>query len=464
MERDCWLEILKMSTKAYFDNIKDCLINELNNASSSILVAIAWFTDKELFDILCSKIKEGLNVELIITYDEINISSSFEYQKMNQIGGSFKYYEGSLMHNKFCIIDLKTTITGSYNWSYQSKHNRENISVTQDSALALQFAKYFYMLKYGTHIHISELSEKELTNLIYYIQEIKKQIESNEFEKIDSSVFLLKNLNYVNNDIFIISKLLENHQWTQALLVINNYLKSNQQLAIYEDLELRALNFHKESLEVKLYQLILHKNDLERRIHQFTIEYNQKLGDLLIELIELKRQYNLDFTGAFNKDKQKVDEARKTKIRDLNENDNQNLKKVYKKAVLLCHPDKIDVSMKAEAEEIFKTLNTAYKNNDIEEVNRIFLNISNNNFLIRKKTYDSRSITQKEIERLIYKINKIKFDINKIRLSPYNSILEKVHDWDLFYSLEREKIINEINEIKNEFTKKNIFKKKQRQK
>lgn len=457
-----------MKTEAYFNNIKQVLVSELLKANSSILVAVAWFTDGDLFSLLCSKAKNKVNVELIIADDEINKNCNLNYEHLNQVGGRFSYHtridNKSLMHNKFCIIDLKTAITGSYNWSYQARHNRENITVSQDVELALQFAKYFYTLKYGSHFNISELSEKEHFNLIYYLHTIKKRIESTDFENINSYIFLLRNLKYGNDDIFIIFKLLENCQWTQALNLINTYLKLHQQLSVYEDFELSALSFHKKSLEAKLDQLILLKDDLERRIHHFAIEYNQKLGDLIIELIELKRQYNLDYSESFIEDKQKVYDDRNTDIKDLSENDNQELKKVYKKAALLCHPDKVDESMKTEAEEIFKRLNTAYKNNDIEEVTRIFSNLSSNNFLIREKSYDSKSSLKKEIERLVYLIDQIKFEIEKIWLTQHYILLDKVHDWNLFYKLEREKIFNEIKEIKNEFSKKTIFKKNPRRK
>lgn len=37
------------------------------------------------------------------------------------------------MHHKFCVIDRKTVITGSYNWSRKARRNDENITVVTDS-------------------------------------------------------------------------------------------------------------------------------------------------------------------------------------------------------------------------------------------------------------------------------------------------------------------------------------------
>jgi hypothetical protein len=454
-------------TQGYFENIKKVIKKELLHANKSILVASAWFTDNDLFDILCKKASEGLNIELIIADDEINHESSIRYELLEQKGGKFEFdrstgCRNSLMHNKFCVIDLQTTITGSYNWSYQARYNRENITVSKDRELAIQFVKYFYKLKFGNYPSSTFVSEKETANLIFYIKNICKLIESKNYDSINEAVFFLQKLDYITGDIYVIAKLLDNKQWNQALCFIKIYLKANQQIDLYEDIELSSLSFHKSSLEEKFDTLIIEKDDVERKIHQLTIEYNQKLGDLLLELIELKSKYNINFSGAFNEEKRKVEEASETNLHNLPDEDIIELKKIYKKAALLCHPDKVDESKKEKAEKVFKALNTAYKNNDIEEVNRIYLNLSTNNFLCSEKVYDSKTILRNAIERLLFKIEEIRFEIHKLKLSPYYVVLEKVYDWDLYYRFEREKILNEITEIKNEFSKKTIFNKRKK--
>jgi phosphatidylserine/phosphatidylglycerophosphate/cardiolipin synthase-like enzyme len=52
------------------------------------------------------------------------------------------------MHNKFCVIDYNTVITGSYNWSYKAENNFENIIVNyNDTGLAEQFVNEFIQIK-----------------------------------------------------------------------------------------------------------------------------------------------------------------------------------------------------------------------------------------------------------------------------------------------------------------------------
>lgn len=53
-----------------------------------------------------------------------------------------------LMHNKFCVIDYSTVITGSYNWSYKAENNFENVIITSnDTTLADQFISEFINIR-----------------------------------------------------------------------------------------------------------------------------------------------------------------------------------------------------------------------------------------------------------------------------------------------------------------------------
>jgi hypothetical protein len=47
-----------MKTHAYFENIQTEIIEVLQSAQYQIRIAVAWFTDSQLFDILLSKAKK----------------------------------------------------------------------------------------------------------------------------------------------------------------------------------------------------------------------------------------------------------------------------------------------------------------------------------------------------------------------------------------------------------------------
>lgn len=131
-----------MRTKAVFDNIAEHLEEQIDLAENKIVVAVAWFTNKRLFDALCKKAADGVKVKLIISDNEINRSSNIDYDDI-QIGKSKLYLiDEEKMHNKFCIIDDYIVITGSYNWSYRAESNFENILICSgDSDLVKKYKK-----------------------------------------------------------------------------------------------------------------------------------------------------------------------------------------------------------------------------------------------------------------------------------------------------------------------------------
>ncbi len=116
-----------METKVYFENIRETIFEHLNDTKYNIYVAVAWITDTLLWEKLCEKALTT-DVKVLLVDDEINRNSNLDFDKFINNGG--KLYFGN-HHHKFCIIDLKTLISGSYNWTYYA-NNRiigENIEV-----------------------------------------------------------------------------------------------------------------------------------------------------------------------------------------------------------------------------------------------------------------------------------------------------------------------------------------------
>jgi phosphatidylserine/phosphatidylglycerophosphate/cardiolipin synthase-like enzyme len=119
----------------YFKNIKKELLSELDNAKGSILIAVCWFTDQDLYDKLNEKLSKGISLFLIIHNDYINNrKSGLPFQELINKGCKFYFSErvNPMMHNKFCIIDKKVLITGSYNWTYNAINNSENILIIKN--------------------------------------------------------------------------------------------------------------------------------------------------------------------------------------------------------------------------------------------------------------------------------------------------------------------------------------------
>lgn len=138
----------KLNVISQFNNIKSLITQEINNAKFIIWVAVAWFTDRDLANNLYIKAKQGINVQIIINDDQINSPLHKELKQYFEIYAVPK--NTILMHNKFCVFDLKRVIHGSYNWTNKAQYNNETVSFIDNKAQAEVFAEQFLKLKTRT--------------------------------------------------------------------------------------------------------------------------------------------------------------------------------------------------------------------------------------------------------------------------------------------------------------------------
>lgn len=125
------------------------LLAHLQQANSEILVASAWFTDDVLFDVLLSKAKSGVQIHLIIADNEENQKLDFDALKAYGVTVlRVKNVGYGMMHQKFCVIDRRLALHGSYNWSVNAKkNNHESIIITNHAETVESLVKVFTDIK-----------------------------------------------------------------------------------------------------------------------------------------------------------------------------------------------------------------------------------------------------------------------------------------------------------------------------
>lgn len=136
--------------KIYFDNIKGHIIEEISKANFCVYVAVAWIGEKFIIKELVNCLNRGVQVEIIINDDDRFHNYKSKFVEFENFGGKIFLYDTatSLMHNKFCVIDLCTSITGSFNWSFGATFHQENIIIESNNIeVAHTFAKQFVNLK-----------------------------------------------------------------------------------------------------------------------------------------------------------------------------------------------------------------------------------------------------------------------------------------------------------------------------
>ncbi|WP_375199680.1 phospholipase D-like domain-containing protein [Lysinibacillus sp. RS11] len=137
------------SIEVSFEDIQASILNYINKAEFHIWLSVAWFTDQTLFEALKRKAQSGVNVQIIMNDDHINNSSNLDFETYFETYRKlpFGYFDDNIYHNKFCIVDLKNVMSGSYNWSKKAQYNKEDYNFITSRELAEQYARRFIELK-----------------------------------------------------------------------------------------------------------------------------------------------------------------------------------------------------------------------------------------------------------------------------------------------------------------------------
>ncbi len=144
---ECWKisiqsekKLSAMQSKAYFNNARQTLLDELDHAEFLVWITLAWFTDTEINHLLMKKRQQGINIELIVIGDPKSQPHDLVgfYQEGCKVYCVREHHEKQLMNRKSCIIDLKTLINSSNCWNAQSKQTQETITIVKDASQLIE--------------------------------------------------------------------------------------------------------------------------------------------------------------------------------------------------------------------------------------------------------------------------------------------------------------------------------------
>ena len=260
--------------------IKKRIIFEINNAKQSIKIAMAYFTDRDIAMAIVGAKNKKLEIDIILSSNEQN-----ETVKLILKGSGISIHAfdtgdaRGIMHHKFCLIDNKITINGSYNYSLNASNNNvENIQISDDLSTYNQFLSEFERLKYNRDNQIAdnntmlekenkaeenkseniiETFSKQIHNLVYSAA----QIDTEEYK---NKGYEQSKKNKGNIDIFTteyknIQERIKTYATDEGLSNMKSVLTSNITLS-YET--------NKTNLQIEEEQKIKvekNKNDIERR-------------------------------------------------------------------------------------------------------------------------------------------------------------------------------------------------------
>lgn len=387
--------------KAYFKELKPLVLKQIREAKASIQIAVAWFTDQDILDLLVEKRLQGVKVLVLLSNDVKNFEESYslDFTKLQQIGGKLVIVETSFMHHKFCIVDQQVLLTGSANYTYSGFHkNNESIIITDEQESIKDFLLEFERF-------IEQAIEEEGLVVSPLVQALHHQIK------------------LYNSQI----------SWLEVALA-----EAQKQLECYE-----------AGYRVRFQQIIEEILLLQRDILAYKAQRTEKQ--------EAKKQYQEakvrweSFQNIIAEDTQTITKAKDDILQE-------SLKQLYREGVKLCHPDSplVEEAHKAQAQQIFLKLKQAYDQNDLKALQTIVAELKlgiafGDSNVSGASINDLEAFAQQlaeQVQQLAERLSTLQNDYRYILQMGEDAVLEKHFDREeMILKEKRRTLVEEIGRI-----------------
>ena len=134
----------------------------------------------------------------------------------------------------------------------------------------------------------------------------------------------------------------------------------------------------------------------------------------------------------------------------LDEEQQKELKILFKKAAKLCHPDIVADELKEKALEIMQSLNDAYSKKDITLVKKILLSLENGTtFKTVSSDIEDKELLANKIKEFEQNISDLKLEIKTLKDDDTFTTISQLDNWDEYF----EELRNELTEQKTNLEK-----------
>jgi uncharacterized protein YlzI (FlbEa/FlbD family) len=298
--------------QVHFHDIRHIIIEHLSRSTQQVEVAVAWFTDESIFNILLDLLRRGVQVSVVITQHSINGQANLDWLEFKKLGGKAFAYGDSYktMHNKFCIIDREVIINGSYNWTNRAaSSNKENINIffPEDGLKADKFVEEFHGLISQSIPLVdvnnrSILVEDEKIHVIAQSENLNKSLDDGKKIVVEDSVELLKS-NFLSSkreyeSLLDSSDIRVNH--IDSCLIAKSLIKLmlNTGDQVYNQ---KCTNIDPVYIEVSsvIDFIYLHYTEIEE-VKQICLNMYNKIDNIDKEFIRYKAYQCFDTYGMWN--------------------------------------------------------------------------------------------------------------------------------------------------------------------
>ena len=160
------------------DNPRERILELINQASSSIKLAVYAMTDNEIYEALQRAMRRGVRIDALWDFLFQNGCQYTEADEWLRQGIGIVEAMPGLLHHKFAVIDEEVVITGSANWSLSGmERNDENVLIIHSQDIAALYTAQFDRIKSDAIAQVQD-------------PESPPRIEGRHFENLSSGALL----------------------------------------------------------------------------------------------------------------------------------------------------------------------------------------------------------------------------------------------------------------------------------
>lgn len=448
------------------DDLQAVLLEQLAKARSTIHVAVAWFTDVPLFNLLLERQRSGVHVELIITKHDFNDQCTNDHEAIAENGGLFLELgsDDQLMHHKFCIIDRKVLLQGSFNWTKRANQsNNETLTLIEEDPTSVnQFLAEFDRLK--RNAGVAEVEQQlQLAKVFEYFKLLKAFIGLGRMADVNAHAHELQGVAGVEH----IVDLLIAGEYKAAIEAMDAFEKRHQAIVNVSAIEREWLLSRIRMLNSLITQLVGERAEVEGVVDRYNHRFRVELSPILLRILELKKkiyeklkkygvddQTYADLDEEFKKVNEEYEAERNVVVADLNEEDQRDIKSMYREAATLCHPDsaKCVFQSKKEGEEVFSNLSQAYKANDIHRVREILEQLRQGTWQ-GVNDQDELEALRAQLATLEHRYQSLMRELELVKTTEPYCTIEQLEDWDGYFQSLRTEYEVQYEQLKSEYAK-----------
>jgi hypothetical protein len=270
----------------------------------------------------------------------------------------------------------------------------------------------------------------------------------------------------IKTEIEEILKLIQANAYGDAMHKISEFRQRFNTISKWTDPEIQGLRAEILSLSSQISSLENELSDIDKVIHEFEVKQVEILGDIILEILVLKKNIaakkinedpldneaqkefeefeadERDYQGAY-------DETKNNPILELTQEEEQELKSIFRKVSKLTHPDLVDKKFERQAAELFDKAKKAKDSNDIDALKQILAYLEDGlPFSLKQDTISEKAALKNEVIHLRDVIDQLKQKINSTRNSETYKTIISIADLNKYFSENKEKLQHELERLK----------------